>query len=171
MTEDEVNLKVREWLENHSFHYKGILNTRDGNSNQRKSERYKPSQYITRYGTATNQAYNSKETGYGQVPVPLPDGSRSILIDHQGISDKYPPKLVWVEAKGSDNNLSELLEGFIRLCAAIYWGGGNGYLAVPNAEYEKLIEQREFLEAVAHSVNGRGQMGLLDVEKQTEVIL
>lgn len=170
MTEDEVNEKVKEWLENHSFRYKGILNTRDSNSNQRKPNHYEPSKYSTRHGTATTKPIISKQRGYGQVPVPLPDGSRSILIDHQGFKTT-PISLIWIEAKGSGDNLSELLEGFIRLCAAIYYGGGNGYLAVPHTEYERLLEQRDFLKAVAESVNGKGTMGLLDVEKGAEVVL
>ena len=134
MTEDEVNLKVKEWLENHSYHYKGIL-----------------------------------KKGLGQVPVP--DGiGRFVLIDHQGIKDK-PIELVWIEAKGSGCNLSELLEGFIRTVYAVYYGGGNGYLAAPHVEYERLVARQVFLRAVAESVNGKGTMGLLDVERGGEVIL
>lgn len=133
MTEDEVNLKVKEWLLRHSFKYKGILNK-----------------------------------GLGQVPIP--DGSRSVLIDHQGFSDSTQD-LVWVEAKGSGVNLSELLEGFIRVSYAVFEGGGTGYLATPHKEFELLVERKEFLEAVAHSVNGKGQMGLLDVEKQRQIVL
>jgi len=127
LTEDEVNLKVKEWLENHSFRYKGILNK-----------------------------------GKGQVPVP--DTERQVLIDHMGISDKYPPSQVWVEAKGSDVNFSQLLEGFIRLCYAVYWGGGNGYLAIPHKEYLRLLGQKGFLKSVVDSVDSIGKVGLLDIE-------
>lgn len=165
MTEDEVNLKVKEWLLRHSYHYKGILNTREVASNQRRLKQYTQSQY-----TRTTELIISKSQGYGQVPVPLPDGSRSILIDHQGFRDDIPD-LLWVEAKGGGDNLSELLEGFIRLCVAIYWGGGNGFLAVPHAEYERLLEQKDFLRAVAHSVNDKGQMGLIDIERNKDIIL
>lgn len=106
--------------------------------------------------------------GLGQVPVP--DGTRNVLIDHQGFRDDLPD-LVWVEAKGSDLNLSQLLEGFIRVTYAVFEGGGRGYLATPHKEFELLVERRDFLKAIAYSVNGRGQMGLLDVEKQEESVL
>ena len=127
MTEDEVNLRVKRWLIDHRFRYKGILNK-----------------------------------GLGQVPVP--DNNRQVLLDHQGIKTK-PPDLLWVEAKGSDVNFSQLLEGYIRTVYAIYHGGGNGFLAVPHNEYLRLLDQKEFLEAIAHSVNGKGTMGLLDAER------
>ena len=126
MTENEVNEKVKRWLENHSYHYKGILNK-----------------------------------GLGQVPVP--DGTRSVLLDHQGVNDCIPD-LIWVEAKGSNCNLSELFEGFIRLTYGVFMGGGRGFLAIPHREFEMLLERREFLEAVSGSTNGKGTMGLLDVE-------
>lgn len=100
--------------------------------------------------------------GLGQVPVP--DGTRQVLLDHQGVKDN-PIDLVWIEAKGSGVNLSQLLEGFIRVVYGVFHGGGNGYLAIPHAEYEKLLEQKDFLKAIAESVNGKGTMGLLDAEK------
>lgn len=128
MTEDEVNICCREWLQNRSFKYKGVLNL-----------------------------------GLGQVPVP--DGTRQVLIDHCGIKDS-PIDLVWVEAKGSGVNFSQLLEGFIRVGYAVFHGGGKGYLAVPHNEYDKLLEQKDFLKAVAESINGKGTMGLLDAEKE-----
>ncbi len=133
MTEDEVNLKVKEWLLSRSFRYKGIL-----------------------------------KKGLGQVPVP--DGiGRSVLIDHQGLKTK-PIDLLWIEAKGSGRNFSELLEGFIRAVYAIYYGGGNGYLAVPHKEYTILLGRKDFLKAIAESVNGKGTMGLLDVERGEELL-
>jgi len=132
MTEDEVNLRVKEWLQNHSFTYKGILNK-----------------------------------GVGQVPVP--DGNRHVLLDHQGFND-YTKELVWIEAKGSGAGFSQLLEGFIRTCYAIYHGGGNGYLAIPHSEFQKMIEQSDFLKDVSVSINGKGVMGILDVEESQLVL-
>ena len=63
MTEDEVNIKCKEWLIFHGYKYHGVLNV-----------------------------------GMGQVPVP--DGNRQVLLDHQGFNDKNK-QLVWIEAKGS----------------------------------------------------------------------
>jgi len=49
MTENEVNLAVKKWLESQNYKYKGILNPGNGK-------------------------VNSKDTGYGQVSIPLPNG-------------------------------------------------------------------------------------------------
>lgn len=167
MTENEVNLKVKRWLIDHRFRYKGVCNT--AKITEIKSTAKQPNEMESKsQKTNHSRASISKKSGFGQVPVP--DGTRSVLIDAQGFRDDIPD-LVWVEAKGSGLNLSELLEGFIRVNYAVYEGGGRGYLATPHKEFELLLERKDFLEAVAHSVNGRGQMGLLDVEKQTEVIL
>jgi hypothetical protein len=54
------------------------------------------------------------------------------------------PIILWVECKG-DQNLSELLEGFIRLELAVYLGGGLGILAVPNKATQKLLNYKDFL--------------------------
>lgn len=105
--------------------------------------------------------------GFGQVPVP--DGNRQVLLDHQGFS-VTTQELIWIEAKGSGVNFSELLEGFIRTCYGVYHGGGIGYLAVPKNEYDKLLGQTTFLESAAHVINGRGTMGLLDIEGKRETI-
>ena len=126
MTEDEVNLKVKDWLIKKGYTYKGILNT-----------------------------------GLGQVPVP--DGIRQVLIDHQGFNDKTKD-LIWIEAKGSDTNFSNLLEGYIRTCYAVWHGEGKGYLACPHIEYERLIEQLEFVKAVAKATDNIGSIGILDIE-------
>jgi hypothetical protein len=118
-----------------------------------------------------SQGYKYKgilNLGLGQVPVP--DGNRQVLLDHQGFND-HTKELVWIEAKGSGVNFSELLEGFIRTCYGIYHGGGNGYLAVPHDEYGKMLEQKEFLKAVAESVNGKGLMGLFDAEDYIRLLL
>jgi len=137
MKEDEVNLKCREWLEKQGYDYKGILNAR-------------PKE-------------NCSDNGYGQVPAP--DGSRDglgqVLIDHQGKKDR-PADLIWIEAKGSGVNFSTLLEGYIRVVYACYWGGGKGLLAVPNKEYERAIEQKAFLAQVAQAAER--QMGVLNAE-------
>lgn len=93
--------------------------------------------------------------GKGQVPVP--DGTRSVLIDHQGTKDN-PIDLIWVEAKGSGCNLSELLEGFIRVAYAVWHGAGRGLLAAPAKEVAILRKQKDFLASISSG------LGLLDVE-------
>jgi len=126
MTENEVNLKVKEWILGSGYtHYKGILNI-----------------------------------GKGQVPIPT-TGGREVLIDHQGFDD-FAKELVWVEAKGGGDNLSELFEGFIRVVAACYYGGGKGILAIPDTEYEKIIQHKVFLAQIARAAER--EMGVLNVE-------
>ena len=100
--------------------------------------------------------------GKGQVAVPLPNSNREVLIDHQGFND-FAKDLIWIEAKGEKDNLSELLEGFIRVLCAVYYGGGSGLLAIPDAEYQKLIGHKQFLAQIA--VASERQIGLLNVEK------
>jgi len=119
MTENEINEKVREWLTQRGYSYKGVLNT-------------KPKE-------------GANSNGYGQVVVP--DGTRNVLIDHTGHRDR-PVDLIWIEAKGSGVGLSMLLQGFSRVGYAVYHGGGKGLLACPTAEFEMMFAQREFLKAI-----------------------
>lgn len=137
MKEDEVNLKCREWLEKQGYDYKGILNA-------------KPK--------------GIKENGWGQVPIP--DGIGQVLIDHQGKKDRQVD-LIWIEAKGSGVNFSTLLEGYIRVVYACYWGGGRGLLAVPNKEFDRVMEQKVFLVNVSRAAEQN--MGVLNAEKNKVV--
>lgn len=136
MTENEINTKVREWLTENGYKYKGVLNTKP-------NEKANPS-------------------GYGQVPIPLPSGDRSILIDHQGFNDRTKD-LLWVEAKGGGDNLSELMEGFIRVSVACFYGGGRGLLAVDSEACQRMLLQRDFLRAIG--IASERSLGLLDGEK------
>ena len=122
MTEDEVNIVCKKWLINNGYNYKGVLNV-------------KPQ-------------LNANINGYGQVPVP--DGNNQVLIDHQGINDREK-SIIWIEAKGENDPFSELLQGFIRVTYACYHGGGRGLLAVPENEFDKLLEQSQFLTSVCKS--------------------
>ena len=99
----------------------------------------------------------------GKGEVPVPDGKNQVYIDHQGINN-FTKDLIWIEAKGQDDNISELLQGFIRVLYACYHGGGKGLLAIPDTEYQKLLEQKDFLAKVARA--GERQVGLLNVEKE-----
>lgn len=92
MTEDEVNIVCKSWLETNGYKYKGILNA-------------KPK-------------LKAETNGYGQVPVPT-NGNSQVLIDHQGVNDKNR-SIIWIEAKGSGVGMSQLLEGFTRVCYACY---------------------------------------------------
>lgn len=133
MTENEVNIVSKQWLENNGYKYKGILNA-------------KPK--------------GNYDIGYGQVPVPT-DSNSQILIDHQGVNDK-DKSIIWIEAKGSDVGMSQLLEGFIRVAYACYYGGGKGLLAIPDKEYQELIKHKGFLAKV--SMASERTLGLLNAQ-------
>jgi hypothetical protein len=137
MTEGQVNEAVRVWLEHQGYSYKGVLNS-------------KP----------TGKA---DPNGYGQVPVP--DGSipPAVLIDHQGVKDREH-EIIWVEAKGENCGMSDLLQGFVRVAYACYHGAGSGLLAAPTGQARRMMGQRAFLERVAASCERR--LGVLDAEEK-----
>jgi len=81
---------------------------------------------------------------------------REVIIDYWLF--KEPNENVWVECKGNQG-ISDLLEGFIRLEFAIFYGGGKGFLAVPNEAFCKLEKYKDFLK------QADGVIKLLNVEK------
>jgi hypothetical protein len=133
MTENEINERVKQWLLLSGYSYKGVLNI-------------KPKRH-------------ANQNGYGQIPCP--DGTRQVLIDHQGVKDR-PIDLIWIEAKGSGVGMSMLLQGFSRVGYAVYHGGGKGLLACPTAEFEMMFTQRDFLKAIGLACDRT--LGLLDGE-------
>jgi len=84
--------------------------------------------------------------------------SREVILDFYGFKDGSPPKIIWVECKG-DENLSELLEGFIRTEFAVYDRGGLGILSIPHKATKKLIKYKDFLKQAENII------GILDIEK------
>ena len=86
--------------------------------------------------------------------------NREVILDFYAYRDKNgDPEIIWVEAKG-DVNLSELLEGFIRLEFAVWRGGGLGILSIPHKATLKLLKYRQFLRQAENT------LALLDVETQ-----
>lgn len=71
--------------------------------------------------------------------------------------------MIWVECKG-DVGISEALEGFIRTVWAVWYGGGQGILAIPNNTFQRLQDYVDFFEQNAKVVIGKGKMSLLNVE-------
>lgn len=159
MTEDEINLKVKEWLLSQGFKYKGVLNSK--NTTVIKSVLNKPAELKSK-SQDTNHSINSvtQDIGWGQIPVP--DGTRSVLIDHTGHKDYPTVDLIWIEAKGSGVGMSQLLEGFARMAYAVYHGGGRGLLACPTAEFEMMLVQSEFLGHIGTA--SERSLGLMDGE-------
>lgn len=135
MTENQVNKEVEKLLISQGYKYKGVNKSRK---------------------LTTKDIVN-----VGQVPIP--DGTRQVLIDHQGIKDQ-PIDLIWIEAKGSGVGMSQLLEGFSRVGYACYCGGGKGLLAIPDAEFNQLLEilPKGYLSKIAKA--SERTMGLLNAE-------
>lgn len=84
---------------------------------------------------------------------------REVIIDFYAYRERSTPEILWVECKGNQN-LSDLLEGFIRLEFAIFYGGGNGYLVAPHKATTKLLKHRIFLSQAASVIK------LLDIENK-----
>jgi len=119
-----------------------------------------------------------KEQGFKVKPeVPVLGTEREVIIDYWAYRDSdisayaipvlsqsasfwsiqpRSPHILWVECKG-DVNLSELLEGFIRVEFAVYYGGGLGLLAIPNNATQKLLKYKDFLK--------NNTVGILNIEK------
>lgn len=95
--------------------------------------------------------------------APVLNEKRDVLIDHLGIDDSKTG-LYWIEDKGADANMSTLLEGFIRVCMAVYYGGGTGLLAVPNKGAEAISDE-PFFPVIAKTTVGKGRIGILNVER------
>ena len=100
------------------------------------------------------------QQGYKIHPeVPVGGINREIILDFYCYKDTNPPSILWVECKG-DVGTSQLLEGFIRLELAIFYGGGKGVLAIPNYAYHKLMKHRDFLRQAEEVIR------VLNVEKE-----
>lgn len=92
-----------------------------------------------------------------EPPAPVETEERELALDFHAYRDKEP-EILWVECKG-DVNLSELLEGFVRLEFCVYYGGGLGFLALPSDARRRLLKFNEFLK---HSM---ATIAILDVEE------
>jgi len=108
------------------------------------------------------------EYGSGDVPVPT-EHDNKVQIDHLGEQRSGPEWLrLWIEDKGSCN-LSTILEGFSRICYAVYYGGGAGLLALPNDSFQIAMHNEEFLKLMASITVGKAGVGLLNIETNKEV--
>lgn len=86
-----------------------------------------------------------KKQGYKiRAEVGVSGTNRDVILDFYGFQNTNPPSILWVECKG-DESLSQVLEGFIRTEFAIFYGGGQGILAVPERATKKLLKYKEFL--------------------------
>lgn len=106
--------------------------------------------------------------GSGDVPVPT-ENKNKIQIDHKG-EKRFENKWIrrWIEDKGSCN-LSTILEGFSRICYAVYYGGGDGLLALPDDSFKIALSNQDFLMLIAKVTIGKGAVGILNAESFDEI--
>jgi hypothetical protein len=108
------------------------------------------------------------EYGSGDVPVPT-ENANKVQIDHKAEKREDGRWLrKWIEDKGSCN-LSTILEGFSRICYAIYHGGGDGLLSLPSDSFQIAMDNKDFLELMAKTAKTEGSVGILDIETKKEV--
>jgi len=102
-----------------------------------------------------------RENGYTiKQEIGVSGTEREVILDFYAYREKNgEPEIVWVECKG-DENLSMLLEGFIRLEFGVWLGGGLGILSVPHEATQRLLEYKHFLKQAEKII------AILDIEKQ-----
>lgn len=151
MIEKEVHVLSKRWLESQGYQYKGVCN--EGK-------------------TFENRYDGQVEKVGGHVPVPTVTENEKVLIDNQGEKQENGKWIrVWIEDKGSNANLSTLLEGFIRVVYAVYHGGGDGLLSVPHDRMRIIEENMDFIKQVAEVTVGKGRIGILDAEKNRQFFI
>lgn len=155
MKEEEVNKRVKVWLEERGYTYKGVLKNGDVPVPDGKRD-----VLIDAHGI---QLVNKK----GDV-LEFEEGKGYKGDDN---TKDYRYETIWVEGKGENANFSELLEGFVRTLYAVWHGKGIGLLAVPSDKFELLMEEKEFLEHLSEVTVGKGCAGLMNVETNEIFIL
>lgn len=90
-----------------------------------------------------------------------------LRVDIQGFRETVPPDLIWVECKGDDAKLKDLLADFTSLLLVISGYGGQGILACPSQSYKKITAYQEFLDTLQKNT-GKGQVQILNVESNQQ---
>jgi len=90
-----------------------------------------------------------------------------IRIDLQGFRESKIPDLIWVECKGDDTNLKDLLADFTSLLLVISEYGGQAFLACPTQSYKKITAYQEFLDKLQNNI-GKGQVQIFNVESNQQ---
>lgn len=86
-----------------------------------------------------------------------------IRVDLQGFREAKTPDLIWVECKGDDAKLKDLLADFTSLLLVISEYGGQCVLACPSIAYKKITAYQDFLDALQNNI-GKGQVQIFNIE-------
>jgi|GEM_PF-2525497 len=152
MKEKEVNEKVKVWLEKQNYSYKGVLKGGDVPIANGKRD-VKLDAHGVRLINDKNKIVNFEEgKGY--------DGNSN--------TKDYQFESIWIEAKG-DVGMSDLIEAFGRVCYAVWHSRGFGLVAVPEKQFEMMVEEKDFFAQIAKVVIGKGAAGVMNVE--TNIII
>lgn len=100
-----------------------------------------------------------------EADVPLNGGETR--IDLHGFRESTIPDLIWVECKGDNANLKDLLADFTSLLLVISEFGGQAFLACPTQSYEKITAYQEFLDKLQNNI-GKGQVQIFNVESNQQ---
>lgn len=90
-----------------------------------------------------------------------------IRLDIQGFRESTTPDLIWVECKGDDAKLKDLLADFTSLLLVISEYGGQAILACPPQSYKKITAYQEFLNKLQNNI-GKGQVQIFNVESNQQ---
>ena len=127
-------------------------------------------QYLLKHGYNNYCGVCTKNGEYGSGDVPVPtENKNKVQIDHKGekrVNDKWIR--CWIEDKGSCN-LSTVLEGFSRICYAVYYGGGNGLLSLPDDSFRIAEQNKDFLSLIAWVTFNKGSVGIINIETLKEI--
>lgn len=86
-----------------------------------------------------------------------------IRVDLQAYKVESPPDLIWIECKGDNVPLKELLSDFISLLLILDEYGGQAILACPAKSYQKIIVYDIFLEQLQKNIS-KGKVEIMNVE-------
>ena len=154
MKEKEVNEKVKEWLEKQDYSYKGVLKGGDVPIANGKRD-------------VKLDAHGVRLINDKNKIVPFEEGKG---YDKSNNTDDYSFESIWIEAKG-DVGMSDLIEAFGRVCYAVWHSRGLGLVAVPEKQFEMMVDEKEFFAQMAKVTVGKGGVGILNVETNTVIEL
>ena len=110
-----------------------------------------------------------KEQGYKMKGQPdegdIVLNGGEIRVDLQGFREGSPPDLLWIECKGDNVPLKELLSDFVSLLLILNEYGGQAVLACPKESYNKLQRYNKFLEQIQKNIS-KGTVRILNIESK-----
>jgi len=154
MKETEVNEKVKLWLEEQGYSYKGVLKGGDVPIANGKRDVKIDAHGVRLINDKKEIVRFEEDKGY--------DGNNN--------TKDYRFESIWIEAKG-DVGMSDLIEAFGRVCYAVWHSRGLGLVAVPGKQFEMMIEEKDFFMQMTKVTVGRGSAGLMNVETKKVIFI